>query len=50
MNIKNPPDWLPEIPGFEAIIVIRLIGVFTLVFMFIMLEPLFIRLYLNYFR
>ncbi len=38
---NNDPDWLPVIPTTKAIIVVRLIGVFTLAFMFIILKTLF---------
>ncbi len=45
INVKNQPKWLPESPTAEAIILIRLIGIFTIVFMLIILEPFFIRIY-----
>lgn len=45
MSIKNRPDWLPEAPTKEAMLVIRLIGIFTLIFMFVFIYHLLIRHY-----
>lgn len=50
MNIKNPPDWLPEVPRAEAILAIRFFGIFTIAFMLVMLEPLITRVYFDYFH
>lgn len=49
-NNHREPDWLPATPTTKEIIVVRLIGILTLSFMFVILKPLFIKLYIEYVR